>query len=382
MSEISRRGFFKAVGLVVAASALGSCSSPASDKVRNQIVWSGYKAGTASYNDIAALANLVTSKTGVPVRLMSSDTGIGRMAPLLNGTADFARGADETYYAFEGDEEFASEVWGPQPIRQIWTPPAQYGVLVLKKSGIETADQLKGVRYPDLIAATAMNRKLEATLTFGGLTLDDVTLVPLGYGEQAAALKAGHIDAMFSASTSAAIEELATEYPFRWIELGGGSPEQYSAWEELVPTMRTGVTSSAAGLDEGQSVEIMEYSTVLSTLESQDADRVYDLLALIDEHFDEFTAMTPDAKSFAPDVIMRTPLVVPFHEGTIRFLDEKGLWPEDLNRRNEALLQRAELMLEAWPDFWENHDRDQSANEQWKKWKKENLPKLPPVQTV
>jgi TRAP transporter TAXI family solute receptor len=175
-----------------------------------QLVWSTYNVGTGTYNDLAAIANTLTAEEGVQVRLMTADTGIGRLAPLVNGTVDYSRAGDEYYYAFEGMYEYASPEWGPQDIRMVWAPPGNYGLLVREDSGIDSFEELEGKRFPKLTANTSINNKMEAFLNYGGLTWDDVEPVPLAYGEQIAALESGQIDALYQNVVGSNIEELAS----------------------------------------------------------------------------------------------------------------------------------------------------------------------------
>ena len=123
-TRMTRRNFISgatAASGLSALAALSGCSSPAvvASGLPRQLVWSTYGVGTGTYNDLAAIANTLTNEEGVQVRLMTADTGIGRLAPLVNGTVDYSRAGDEYYYAFEGDYEYASEEWGPQDIRMV-----------------------------------------------------------------------------------------------------------------------------------------------------------------------------------------------------------------------------------------------------------------------
>ncbi|WP_235840401.1 hypothetical protein [Corynebacterium yudongzhengii] len=110
--------FLKSAGALGVLSALSGCARttvPADSALPQQSVWVTYPAGTGTYNDIAAIANTVTAESGVRVRLMTGDTGIARMGPLISGTAQYSRAGDEYFYAFEGDDEYASQVWAPSP---------------------------------------------------------------------------------------------------------------------------------------------------------------------------------------------------------------------------------------------------------------------------
>ncbi|WP_420098448.1 TAXI family TRAP transporter solute-binding subunit [Corynebacterium sp.] len=378
---MSRRTLFKGVGLLGLTASFASCSRPPAVSVEGlptQTVWSTYPTGTGTYNDVAAIANMVTNRSGSKVRIMAGDTGIARVGPMIAGTAQYARAGDEYYYAFEGEDEFTSENWGPQPIRQIWAPPGNYGVLVRKDSGIRTVSDLRGKRFPRLLASTSMNYKLEAILDFGGLTLDDVTLVDIAYSEQAEAMKTRHLDVMYQNVVGATVEELASQYPISWLDFSGGTPEQYRRWDELAPMVLLGEFSGGAGMTDGESATNMQYSIPLTTTRDRPVEEVRATLDLIHDNFDDFKDSTPDAGAFAADKVLLAP-AVPFHDGAVDFFRDLGRWTPALQDRNEQLIEREKLMEEAWPDFWDEHADSPDPAAKWKEWKSANLPPMTPV---
>lgn len=380
-THLSRRSFLSGTTALAALSTLAACHTPpvGSGAMPRQLVWSTYSVGTGTYNDLAAIANTLTQQKDIAVRLMTSETGIGRLAPLITETAHYARAGDEYYYAFEGDDEFASPQWGPQRLRQVWAPPGNYGVLVREDSGIETVADLEGARYPKLIASTSMNRKLEAILNYGGLTSDDVTLVEVSYGEQLEALRTGQIDALYHNVVGANVEELASEYPVRWLDLGGEDDSRYETWSELAPMVRPGEFTDGAGLAEGESAVNMQYSIPLTTLAERNDDEVHMLASAIHENFEHFKDVTPDASQFAADKVLLDPMVVPFHDGAIQFFREMGRWTPDMEARNAALVEREDAMIEKWPQFLADYEGSDQLALRWREWKQENLPELPDI---
>lgn len=116
--SFNRRTFLKGVGAVGLLAALSGCTRSATPVINGlpaQTVWATYPTGTGTYNDVATIANMVTTESGMRVRLMTGDTGIARIGPLISGTAQYSRAGDEYFYAFEGNDEYASEAWGPSP---------------------------------------------------------------------------------------------------------------------------------------------------------------------------------------------------------------------------------------------------------------------------
>ena len=383
--HISRRTFLQGLGAAGILAALSGCS-PAPKTLANgfptQSVWVTYPTGTGTYNDVAAIANMLTTRTGMRIRMIADNTGIGRLGQMISGTAQYSRTGDEYYYAFEGNDEYASEQWGPQKIRIMWAPPGNYGVLVRKDSGIQTVKDLRGKKYPRLISSTSMNRKLEAILHFEGLGVDDVEWVDIAYSEQAEALKTGKLDAMYQNVVGATIEELNSQYPIHWLNLGGGTPEQYETWKDLAPMVIPGEFTKGAGLAPGESSVNMQYSIPLTTMEERPVDEVRMILGAMHDNFDDYKDATSDAHKFGADEVLLTPLVIPYHEGAIQFLKKIGKWTPGLQKRNDALLDRERRMHEAWPGFYDEHKDADDLAQRWKQWKDDNLPELPEVTDV
>lgn len=383
--QVSRRGFLKGIGALGMLAALSSCAKPAQTSARGLpaiSVWTTYPTGTGTYNDLASLANMVSANGGTRVRLMTDNTGIGRLGPVINGTAQYSRVGDEYYYAFEGNDEYTSEVWGPKSVRLVWTPPGNYGILTRKDSGIVEVADIRGKRYPRLISSTALNRKLEAALAVGGLTADDVEMVDIAYSEQAEAMKTGHLDVMYQNIVGGTIEELNSQYPIRWLDLSGGTPEQYQVWTETIPMTIPAAFEDGVGMKPGESCVNMRYSLPLTTMADRPEEEVTAILKLIEDNIHNHLTDTPDMDKFTPDRVMLVPMTIPFHEGSVKYFKKIGRWTRDLQKRQDALLEREKAMQEQWPTFWEEHGESDNVRELWMDWKRTHLPPLPEVNDI
>lgn len=383
--QVSRRGFLKGIGALGMLAALSSCAKPAQTSARGLpaiSVWTTYPTGTGTYNDLASLANMVSANGGTRVRLMTDNTGIGRLGPVINGTAQYSRVGDEYYYAFEGNDEYTSEVWGPKSVRLVWTPPGNYGILTRKDSGIVEVADIRGKRYPRLISSTALNRKLEAALAVGGLTADDVEMVDIAYSEQAEAMKTGHLDVMYQNIVGGTIEELNSQYPIRWLDLSGGTPEQYQVWTDTIPMTIPAAFEDGVGMKPGESCVNMRYSLPLTTMADRPEEEVTAILKLIEDNIHNHLTDTPDMDKFTPERVMLVPMTIPFHEGSVKYFKKIGRWTLDLQKRQDALLEREKAMQEQWPTFWEEHGESDNVRELWMDWKRTHLPPLPEVNDI
>lgn len=383
--QVSRRGFLKGIGALGMLAALSSCAKPAQTSARGLpaiSVWTTYPTGTGTYNDLASLANMVSANGGTRVRLMTDNTGIGRLGPVINGTAQYSRVGDEYYYAFEGNDEYTSEVWGPKSVRLVWTPPGNYGILTRKDSGIVEVADIRGKRYPRLISSTALNRKLEAALAVGGLTADDVEMVDIAYSEQAEAMKTGHLDVMYQNIVGGTIEELNSQYPIRWLDLSGGTPEQYQVWTDTIPMTIPAAFEDGVGMKPGESCVNMRYSLPLTTMADRPEEEVTAILKLIEDNIHNHLTDTPDMDKFTPERVMLVPMTIPFHEGSVKYFKKIRRWTLDLQKRQDALLEREKAMQEQWPTFWEEHGESDNVRALWMDWKRTHLPPLPEVNDI
>jgi hypothetical protein len=64
---------------------------------------------------------------------------------------------------------------------------------------------------------------------------------------------------------------------------------------------------------------------------------------------------------------------VPFHPGTIRYLEENDAWSEEASARNADLVERGETLRSGWQDFLQDPDPDNLSAE-WEAWKESNAP--------
>ena len=110
---------------------------------------------------------------------------------------------------------------------------------------------------------------------------------------------------------------------------------------------------------------------------SRSADDVYALVKALDESFDSYKSAHPDLVNLHISQAGRTPADVPFHDGSIRYLKEKGIWTSSDDVWQEARIARIRAVQktwekaaaefdkmtkqgakgddEAWGEFWENY---------------------------
>ena len=126
----------------------------------------------------------------------------------------------------------------------------------------------------------------------------------------------------------------------------------------------------------------MRYPLITVYPKDVSADEAYNFVMAADMAFDDYKNATATGEFWAVDQSGVPPYDAPAHEGTIRYLKEKGIWTEEhqawqdnrLARLNKYLDQWGEAQAEfhawreaeaekgnkvdpkdAWPDYWEEY---------------------------
>ncbi|TCP57019.1 hypothetical protein EV191_101971 [Tamaricihabitans halophyticus] len=361
-----------ALAATVALTACGTSQSAVAG-LPNIVVWTTYGTGTSTYADLASVANAVTSNDGANIRIVTSDTAIGRMIPLREDKAHMARTGDEYMFAFEAEHEFASEDWGPQDVQVVWTPVAPHGLLVRDDSGIDSFADLRGKNFPRITANPSVNGKLTAYLAYGGLTWADVNPVDIGYGDQAAALQAGQLDVLFQQVYGSSLYELESAFAVRWLSMDDRSPERIDEVQRIAPSVEIDEFSGAPGQQDGETDWGMVYTVPVVTYADADQRMVAETINAIHRNYRSYRDATATTEDWSFERIQKAPKTVPFHPALVRFLRERGEWTAEAEERNRELTERGEQLRAGWQRFIAQTEPADIARE-WPKWKERNLP--------
>lgn len=365
--------------LATAAFTLSACGGGGSESTSasgdgglpDTMVWSTYPVGTTTYNDLAAVAEMVTSDMEKQVRITPSDTAIGRMTPILNGQAQFSRTGDEYIFSFEADHDFAQEEQGPQDTRVAYPVEARQGFTVLENSEVESFADLKGMRVPNVTANPSVNQKIDALLAYGGLTRDDVEEVDVAYGDQPNALDTGQVDVIFYGLYGSPLFELAESKGVRVLSMDDDSEEALERLENVSPVLRIGEFENGPGMEEGEMVHTLMYPLPVIAMEETSAEAVEELVTGFVDNFESYEATTPTTPDWALDAVPKVPSVVPYHDGLIAYLESVGEWSEESQAANDELLERGEKIDELWERYVS--EADEVNHESWNEFKDAEL---------
>ncbi|KRE39366.1 hypothetical protein ASG73_03305 [Janibacter sp. Soil728] len=331
-----------------------------------------YGTGTATYADMAAVANAVTDVKDLRTRIMTSDTAIGRLAPVRKGQATFSRTGDEYIFAFRAEYEFAGKDWGPQPTRVVWAPTAPHGLLTRENTGIRELSDIKGKKVPLITANPSVNSKIGVALKAAGLTEDDVEMVPISYGEQAEGLKAGKIDFLFQQVYGSSLFELESSTKVRWITFREDDAALQKAIRELSPSLMLGSFTGAPGQAKGQSDIGYVYSVPVVAYSTTDPVTVSDFVTAILDAYPKYKDATRTTQDWSPEAAVLEPQQVPFHDGLVSVLKERDLWTTDAQKKQDELLALEPKLTKGWATVTAGLTDDQEIAAAWSRWKDDN----------
>ncbi len=353
------------IGATVLASVAGLAGAQELD-LPKQLSWTAYDTGSAGYNQAVAIGAALQDAAGVNLRVLPGKNDVSRTEPLRQGRVDFsATGVGGSFMSQEGAFDFGAENWGPQPVRVLLANNGgaiNLAVGVAGDEGIEEFSDLKGKRVAYIVGAPALNVNTEAYLAYGGLTWDDVERVDFGgFGASWKGLIEDQVDAAFASTNSGmAYEAASSPRGLFWPPIDPENTEGLERMQAIAPFFSPNTASVGATIDGTDGYAGAGYAyPVLIAMEETDADLVYNMTKAMVELFDSYNGKAPGIGGWALDKQDFT-WVAPYHEGAIRYFEEKGLWTEEAQAHNDRLIEKQKALMAAWeelkaedPENWE-----------------------------
>lgn len=330
-------------------------TQPSQPELPSRMAWTAYNLGSTGYNQAVAIGAMLREKYNVTLRVIPGQNDVSRLLPLKMGRVDFTANGVATYLAQEGMFQFARPEWGPQPLRLVMTSNglSNQAVAVAADTGITSFSELRGRRVPYVRAAPALNISMEAYLACGGLTWDDVVRVDFpGYDAKWNGIINGDVDVAFATTVSGPPYRLeASPRGIHWLP---APHDDEGCWERMLavaPYFTKHIATRGAGISEDNTHEAGTYPyPLLTTLATQESDLVYSLTRVINENYDEFKDSDPGAIGWALESQVFD-WVVPYHEGAVNYWREIGVWTDEIEAHNQALIQRQSVLAAAWSEM-------------------------------
>ncbi|MBN8930008.1 MAG: hypothetical protein BGO51_11135 [Rhodospirillales bacterium 69-11] len=337
---------------VTAALGATSLRSARAQKLPSSSVWTAYDLGSSGYVEASAIAEALQKQNPIRVRIMPSGTSIGRLLPIKQGRANYGFLANELYFATEGTEDFAAESWGPQDLRVVLARPATNGLAMAKDTGMTKMSELKGKRIGYVKGNPSVNVKNQAYLDFAGLTEKDIEVVWFGsYNAMKTAIVNNQLDGMGSVTTSANMREIeASPRGLIWPPFPADDKAGWARMQKRLDFLEPRRETAGAGIPPG-GVELIgiRYPMITTYAKTSD-DEVYALVKAVDAGMDEIAGTTGSSANWAPKMSGLPRADAPFHDGTIRYMKEKGWWTAEADAWQAKRLARLKKVMAGWTE--------------------------------
>ena len=349
MTKITRRS---ALGVLSGALAAPSIATSAlAGALPSSSVWTAYDLGSSGYVEASAIAEALMKANPIKVRIVPSGTSIGRLLPLKQGRATYGYLANELYFASEGLYDFAAPVWGPQDVRVVLARPTSNGLCFAKDTGATKMSDIKGKRIGYVKGNPSVNVKNKAYVAFAGLSEDDI--VPVWFGSYAAMKTAvinNQLDGYSSVTTSANMREIeASPRGLIWLPFPADNTAGWERMREIMDFLEPRVETLGAAIPPGGVPLIGLRYPMITTYAGTGADEVYALCEAVEANMPAITAATGTGDLWHPKHSGLPRADAPFHEGTIRYMKDKGRWTDEAEKWQSARLARQNKLVAAWP---------------------------------
>lgn len=304
-----------------------------------ELSFGSQRIGTLGHVIGSALAQVVTKHTPMSA-IMKTIGGDTILTPKVSeGTIDVypAAAALAMVRAYEGTGEFKGKDFSN--LRVLFQPFVLelLGLAVPASSDIYHISQLRGKRVTGgFPAQVTMQRELIVFLRAGGLTLEDVTIVPVvDMIENYRAMREGRVDAcIILGATIPGAVELNSAVPLRILSLEKHAKD-IPGFYDLLPGDETVVATPRGILKEEGVIGLWHPFWAYTSTHLSD-EVAYEIVKAIYTNYKELHSSHAMMKGFTPQRMLKKP-PIPYHEGAVRFYKEKGVWTEELEKIQNSL---------------------------------------------
>ena len=342
---------------LLAALALTSTVSAAEGiEFPKTIAWSAYPTGTGGYSQAVAIGSILQRQYQVNLRVIPGRNDVSRLATLRAQRVHFSAGGSEAVYAQEGILNFASRIWGPQPIRALmsnYSDSCSFTFATARDANVNSVADVKGKRVTFVQGAPSLNNATAALLSYANLSWDDVTPVEVGgYNASIDAVLNNRADVVGGACNSPPFLRIeASPRGLKFPALPHDDPEAVARVRSRLPWYVPHIAFEGPTLpEEGLEVFSSAYPLLVG-LDSSDEAMVYSMVKIMHTHFDDYKDNAPGATGWLLARQKFDQAFIPFHPGAIRYYKEIGAWDAAADAQNERNLQRQRVLADAWTRF-------------------------------
>jgi len=311
------------------------------------------QSGLAKY---VSWASIMEADTGMPIRVIP-EADPGKCMRYLKDGEMFLSSASKSALrnVIEAIEDHATRDGGPFQARVVWIHDlANSGFFVRGNSKIETIYDIgPGTRFSVWNMRESTLNPYRSLLAWIQLDEEEIEWVDAGSFEGAMrAVAEGRADVAFGFPTSPTLYEVAAApHGIRFLDLNAEEdPEGARRWQARNPLYSFGPI--ATGVPDA----IGRWGTVGYifdiTTESSDPELVYHFAQWLDENYDSYKDAYDSNKYMTIDHLMEAlkTTYIPAHEGLVEYLEEKGLWTEEHEQRQQENIDIFDTYVEAYKE--------------------------------
>ena len=309
-------------------------------------------ASSSIYPATVAWTAEMQKDSGTTIRIVSVENLVERYRYMKKGlfTITGERFTDAMMRA--QTEGFAHLDGGPWQQRIIWPGGVFYsGYAMRGDSNIETPYDLKGKKIAYLVWDPSKTTML-SLLAWGNVSEDEVTWVPANSIKATQSLvMSGGADITFAfANNPVWYEAEATPHGAKWMDLNSETDrEGAKRYVEVRPDYIFG--PCAIGVPSAMGKWMMFNQGSYLTQAETDSELIYHITKWMDENHAKYK----DSHAHCPTMTLETLVklaetdFIPLHDGTVKYLEEKGLW----TTAHEARRQQNIELLTKWVEAYE-----------------------------
>lgn len=299
------------------------------------------RVGTSVYTVGVGMAELITKYTGVKTVPEGGATS-KTVVRLHKKSVELGLGFnDEVYFAARGQDKFKE--YGKMNIRLLFSngAPTPFAFITRRDDNIRSVADLKGKRVMCIYAAST-GFTLGANMLFEAVGMSPASVKAISFSgnqEGSTALKERRIAAYIHIQTVTSIipfiQELNNEVPVRLV----GVPEdKLNAVLPKYPYLNRGVLPAKIYGELTDNKDLVSAGVIDQVLCRGDLpeDLVYEVMKAIFNHVEELLPIHPVAKTWIANPLACA--VLPYHSGALKYYKEKGLWTDELEKKQKQLL--------------------------------------------
>jgi TRAP transporter TAXI family solute receptor len=335
-----------------------------------------------------AFAGVLEAESGMKVRLIPDEVNYQRLKSFKEGEFDvYVEGLGGALTVLQGKAENSTYGNGPMPLRIMW--PAVIEAFAPMMRGDAKFNTMGDLIDGFSIAAppgAPPQANCYCVAAWANTPKDKWKLEE--YGSMGTAIDAvpnGEADMVWwIPDAGETVEAQSKPKGLKWLELDpAADPEGAARAAELCPQWMYG-PAPAGSVDSAKGKSVALVPTYFFVMEDMDEDLVYKLVKFADENNAAVVKQHPTAASQSLENFKNIlhGNLIPLHEGTVRYLKEKGAWTDQDQKRQDYNIKLGKKYIEAfdaaaqearkmkikptadneeWVKLWEKHKADLPA---------------------